>query len=124
MKKLLVILSLALSSMAYSQELSFENPIIETENGRFELVSADDWGNHVIRYEKYSNGLIIESGRFVNGKKDGTWHQYDRNGNVVSSMEFENDTRVRMVTMSGGREVTVIYRNGKAIEVTYYLASN
>ena len=124
MKGLVFCLFMAISAMAYSQELNWDNPVIESGNVRYELVSIDDWGNYEITYEKYFEGFLAERGSFINKKKDGVWYQYDREGNVISSMGYDNDIRQWLRTTIEGKEVYIIYQNGKATEVTYYLASN
>lgn len=124
MKGIVFCLFMAISTIAYSQELNWENPVIESGNTRYELISVDDWGNHKISYEKYFEGYLAERGTFINRKRDGIWYQYDREGNVISSMRYDNDMKVWLRTMMEGREIYIVYRNGKATEVTYYLATN
>jgi len=124
MRGLVFCLFMAISVMAQSQELSWENPVFETEDLRYELVDVDNWGRATVSYTKYENGMIKETGNFLDMKKHGVWYQYDAKGNVISSIKYDNDIRAWLRTVVEGKKVYIIYKNGRAAEVTYYLAIN
>ena len=124
MKELIFCLFMAISVVAQSQELSWERPVFETENLQYELIDVDNWGRATVSYTKYKDGVIRETGNFLDMKKHGVWNQYDAKGNVISSIKYDNDIRVWLRTIVEGKEIYITYKNDRAAEITYYLAIN
>jgi len=113
MKKLLFVLFMALTCGLYAQEK------------KYELVSIDDWGETLIKYQSYSEeGQLIEDGFYLNAEPHGNWNSYKEDGSIIATMRFHRGNRVELKRWDGEREILVIYRNGKPMEVTYYLAHN
>lgn len=77
MKKVILVLGLLFSSV-----LSAQNQKTYVKSELTELIT----------YTKTSeNGVILETGTFNKfGKHDGTWKQYDSNGNLLVIAKFEN----------------------------------
>jgi len=113
MKKLLFVLFMALTCGLYAQEK------------KYELVSIDDWGETLIKYQSYSEeGQLIEDGFYLNAEPHDIWNSYNSEGSIIATMKFHRGKRIELRSWGGDREILVIYRNGKPMEVTYYLAHN
>lgn len=96
MKKLVVILVLMLSGVAFGQEIQ---PVLEAEGS---LVKAT---------YHYDNGAVQQVGYFKDGKLDGKWTSYDVNGNVSAIAEYTNGEK-------SGK--WMFYSNGSTVsEVSY-----
>ena len=124
MKKLFICLFMIMSIDSFSQSLSLENPKLLIEDRTYTLTDVDDWGNHIIKYEKIINDAVVESGTFYNGLKHGTWTAYREDGSVLSMIKFDKGERVWMKSYVDDKNIHVIYKNNKVSEVTYYLAQN
>ena len=48
-----------------------------------------------MKHEYYPNGRIKREGSFRDGKREGTWREFDEQGNVVSSQIYKNGTLVQ-----------------------------
>ena len=123
MRGFIITLFMLLSLGVFSQTLSWENPKVTVENREYELIEATDFVN-VIAYTEYKNGRVYETGFYRNGTLHGIWKGYDDSGIVMTEMEYDNGKRLWLKTITGGKDISVFYRNGKPISVTYWLASN
>lgn len=121
MKNLLIFLFMIISYTSTAQQLSWETPTTMINDAKYTLVEIDDIGNATLKYEKISCGAITETGLFYNGNKTGVWYLYDEEGNLLSSMKFENDNRVWMKSYQSDRNIFITYKNNKVTEITYTL---
>ena len=117
MRTILITLMLVLGLSAKAQvTLDYENPTMKVEDRVYTLISAEEH-EIVFKYEvRGSNGKISQTGFFKNGKPDGVWHLYDEAGNLMSTMIFKNGERVKLETIIGGEEITVVYANNRPIK--------
>ncbi len=52
-----------------------------------------------MQHEYYPNGRIKREASFRGGKREGTWREFDENGNVISSQIYKNGTLVQSGVM-------------------------
>lgn len=52
-----------------------------------------------MQHEYYPNGRIKREASFRDGKREGTWREFDENGNVISSQIYKNGTLVQSGVM-------------------------
>ncbi len=123
MRGFIITLFMLLSLGAFSQTLSWENPKVTVENREYELIEATDFVN-VIAYTEYKNGRVYETGFYRNGTLHGIWKGYNENGIVMIEMEYDNGKRLWLKTKTDNKDITVLYKDGRPMAVTYYLASN
>ena len=124
MKKLLFLILVLIGSQAYSQELSLENPILKQGCATYELVEIDDWGNVIIEYTRCKDNIVLEKGKFLNGKRTGVWISYAEDGSISSMVKFSYGERIWYKNYTVENPVVITYDEGKAVRVTYELASN
>lgn len=79
MKKLILLVTILLSCVAYSQT---NKPLLESE------------GNLVKATYSHENGTVQQVGFFKDGKLDGTWTSYDENGNVSVVAQYLNGVKI------------------------------
>ncbi|MCB0793342.1 MAG: hypothetical protein KDB88_01275 [Flavobacteriales bacterium] len=103
MKKFLVIAVFALGTTLQAQDRTSADQTAPQE--RF-IQGEDGW----VRYEAYhSNGSVRESGTFLHGKREGTWRQYDAQGQETAQVQFQND-QLHGRAMVSNVDGTVKYR--------------
>lgn len=64
-----------------------------------EQIIASEMKPLQMKHEYYPNGRIKREASFRDGKKEGTWREFDENGNVVSSQIYKNGTLVQSGVM-------------------------
>jgi len=111
-----------LSTLAYGQTLSLENPTYRSGDIEYTLSSITDFYTYV-DFKRFDGDVLIETGTYRNDKPHGTWIMYSPDGEVKSTMKFNDGNRVYMQTTQEGRKVTILYHNNKPAEVTYYVAA-
>lgn len=121
MKKLLIFLFMIISYASTAQTLSWETPTTIINGGKYTLIKIDDIGNATIKYERFNNDIVAEVGLYYNNTKTGIWHLYNDEGNLLSSMKFENNNRVWLKSYQLDRNLFITYKNNKVIEVTHTL---
>ena len=123
MKALITTFWFFLTTLAYGQSLSLENPTYRSNDIEYTLIEADEFFT-TIHFKKYNEGSLIETGYYRNNKPHGTWVLYDSEGNRISAMKFNDGNRISMEMNQNGRRVTILYLDNKPTEVTYYIATN
>lgn len=78
MKKILLIVAIMLSGVAFSQTI---NPVLE-EDGQLVKVTY-----------YYDNGKVQQVGYFKDGKLDGKWTAYNENGTIKSIAQYTNGVK-------------------------------
>ncbi|OAB78239.1 toxin-antitoxin system YwqK family antitoxin [Cochleicola gelatinilyticus] len=86
---------------------TYESKLVKTENynnglmiGRYRVYDLDgdelyrttlgSNGNGKYKDYYYKTGVLKEEGFYKNGKKEGEWCEYDKQGNMVKTIKFEN----------------------------------
>ena len=124
MKKLFTLALVSLGFLVHAQELSLENPVLKSGEVTYTLTDVDDWGNSTILYERCEGDLVLETGEFLNKKRSGTWRQFSKEGALLTEIKFSNGEKVWQKHYNTGNPIEVVYEEGKAVRVTYELASN
>lgn len=126
MKKLfyLLVLVLAFNFNSFAQtELTLENPTLKIENTVWQLVGFTDFEQPIVKMTEYrENGLVYQTGNYVNGKPDGDWQMYDVLGNIMSEMRYVNGNKETLINYTENGEIVVHYVDNKPykhIQVAY-----
>jgi len=71
----------------------------------------------------HENGKVKETGYFTDGKKEGTWVQYNEEGMKVSEANFKSDVKEGNWSVwndQGTLTYHMVYENGKRILTTQW----
>lgn len=117
MRGLIFIFGLLVSFAAGAQSLANNNSsVIQQGVDRYELVRVDDFGQALVKYQKYNEeGVLIQDGYYSNGKPAGTWNMYSPVSNeVVSTMRYDvNGNRVSLSSELDNQKTTVKYEDDR-----------
>lgn len=121
MKAILITVMLVLGLCAKAQVLSIEEPIYDGDGFRLELIEAEE-SNTLVKYKSFTEeNILIQEGYYRNGKRDGIWNLYI-NGNIISTMLFNMNTKVKLTVYYEGEVVNIYYVNNqpaKKISIAY-----
>ena len=121
MKAILITVMLVLGLCAKAQVLSIEEPIYNGDGFRLELIEAEE-SNTLVKYKSFTEeNILIQEGYYRNGKRDGIWNLYI-NGNIISTMLFNMNTKVKLTVYYEGEVVNIYYVNNqpaKKISIAY-----
>jgi len=113
MRSLILIFGLLLSFVTSAQSLANNtSSVIEQGVDRYELVRVDDFGQALVKYEKYNEeGILIQDGYYSNGSPAGTWNMYSPVSNqVISTMRYDaNGNRLSLTSEMDNQKTTVKY---------------
>lgn len=113
MKAILITVMLVLGLCAKAQVLSIEEPIYNGDGFRLELIEAEE-SNTLVKYKSFTEeNILIQEGYYRNGKRDGIWNLYDINGNIISTMLFDMNTKVKLTAYYDGEVVNIYYVNNQ-----------
>jgi antitoxin component YwqK of YwqJK toxin-antitoxin module len=122
MKAILITVMLVLGLCAKAQVLSIEDPIYNGDGFRLELIEAEE-SNTLLKYKSFTEeNILIQEGYYRNGKPDGTWNLYDINGNIIATMLFDMNTKVKLTVYYDSEVVNIYYVNNqpaKKISIAY-----
>lgn len=107
MKKFLTLVVLLMSVSLYSQESQFAGE----KDGYMEYTLISD------------NGNVLERGTYWEGKKDGYWYSYHKNGKISATAQFSNDKRVgtwKFYSIEGELVGEVKYKDNKRVSAAIY----
>jgi antitoxin component YwqK of YwqJK toxin-antitoxin module len=121
MKAILITVMLVLGLCVKAQVLSIEEPIYDGDGFRLELIEAEE-SNTLVKYKSFTEeNILIQEGYYRNGKRDGIWNLYI-NGNIISTMLFNMNTKVKLTVYYEGEVVNIYYVNNqpaKKISIAY-----
>jgi antitoxin component YwqK of YwqJK toxin-antitoxin module len=113
MKAILITVMLVLGLCAKAQVLSIEEPIYNGDGFRLELIEAEE-SNTLLKYKSFTEeNILIQEGYYRNGKPDGIWNLYDINGNIIATMLFDMNTKVKLTVYYEGEVVNIYYVNNQ-----------
>ena len=113
MKAILITVMLVLGLCAKAQVLSIEDPIYNGDGFRLELIEAEE-SNTLLKYKSFTEeNILIQEGYYRNGKPDGTWNLYDINGNIIATMLFDMNTKVKLTVYYDSEVVNIYYVNNQ-----------
>ena len=122
MKAILITVMLVLGLCAKAQVLSIEDPIYNGDGFRLELIEAEE-SNTLLKYKSFTEeNILIQEGYYRNGKPDGIWNLYGINGNIIATMLFDMNTKVKLTVYYDGEVVNIYYVNNqpaKKISIAY-----
>ena len=80
--------------------------------------------NVIVKYQAIdSKCRVLQEGNYRNGMRDGIWYMYDYQGNVMSTMVFKMNERIKLITLDDmGDEITIFYvddRPVKKVSIAY-----
>ena len=85
MIKIIFISIILFTSCSTSHEIKFVESDIKSK--------YDKVGNKIHFYHYHDNGLVSESGYFLNGLPDGKWEVFDYNGKKISEINYKDGKR-------------------------------
>lgn len=113
MKAILITVMLVLGLCAKAQVLSIEDPIYNGDGFRLELIEAEE-SNTLLKYKSFTEeNILIQEGYYRNGKPDGIWNLYGINGNIIATMLFDMNTKVKLTVYYDGEVVNIYYVNNQ-----------
>lgn len=113
MKAILITVMLVLGLCAKAQVLSIEEPIYNGDGFRLELIEAEE-SNTLLKYKSFTEeNILIQEGYYRNGKPDGIWNLYDINGNIIATMLFDMNTKVKLTVYYDSEVVNIYYVNNQ-----------
>ena len=113
MKAILITVMLVLGLCAKAQVLSIEEPIYNGDGFRLELIEAEE-SNTLVKYKSFTEeNILIQEGYYRNGKRDGIWNLYGINGNIISTMLFDMNTKVKLTAYYDDEVVNIYYVNNQ-----------
>ena len=122
MKAILITVMLVLGLCAKAQVLSIEDPIYNGDGFRLELIEAEE-SNTLVKYKSFTEeNILIQEGYYRNGKRDGIWNLYGINGNIISTMLFDMNTKVKLTAYYDDEVVNIYYVNNqpaKKVSIAY-----
>ena len=122
MKAILITVMLVLGLCAKAQVLSIEEPIYNGDGFRLELIEAEE-SNTLVKYKSFTEeNILIQEGYYRNGKRDGIWNLYGINGNIISTMLFDMNTKVKLTAYYDDEVVNIYYVNNqpaKKVSIAY-----
>ena len=117
MRGLILIFSLLLPFAMSAQSLANNtSSVINQGVDRYELVRVDDFGQALVKYEKYNEeGILIQDGYYSNGSPTGTWNMYNPVSNqVISTMRYDaNGNRVSLTSEMDNQKTTIKYEDDR-----------
>ena len=117
MRGLILTFGLLLSFAASAQSLANNtSSVISQGVDRYELVRVDDFGQALVKYEKYNEvGILIQDGYYSNGSPTGIWNMYNPVSNqVISTMKYDsNGNRLSLSSEMDNRKTTVKYEDDR-----------
>ena len=117
MRGLILIFGLLLPFAMSAQSLANNvSSVIEQGVDRYELVRVDDFGQALVKYEKYNEeGVLIQDGYYSNGSPAGTWNMYSPVSNeVISTMRYDaNGNRLSLTSEMDNQKTTVKYEDDR-----------
>lgn len=119
----LIILFMLVSTISYTQDLTWSSPIYETKEIKYKLHSINANGDYIIKVTKHKEGAIQQRGYYVNNRNHGIWKLYT-NGKLKSIMKYNYGKKVWLKSFKKDQSIYVKYLDGKPINVTYQLALN
>lgn len=114
MRKLITLVILSLPFALSAQSLmNLTSSTIEDGGNRYELVRVDEFGQALVRYQKYDEGILVQEGYYSNGKPTGVWHMYSPvTQEVISTMRYDSQgNRVQLSTEIENQKTTVRYED-------------
>ena len=113
MKAILITVMLVLGLCAKAQVLSIEDPIYNGDGFRLELIEAEE-SNTLLKYKSFTEeNILIQEGYYRNGKPDGIWNLYGINGNIIATMLFDMNTKVKLTVYYDSEVVNIYYVNNQ-----------
>jgi len=85
MIKIIFISIILFTSCSTSHEIKFVESDIKSK--------YDKVGSQIHFYHYHDNGLVSESGYFLNGLPDGKWEVFDYNGKKISEINYKDGKR-------------------------------
>ena len=117
MRGLILIFGLLLPFAMSAQSLANNaSSVIEQGADRYELVRVDEFGQALVKYEKYNEeGVLIQDGYYSNGSPAGTWNMYSPVSNeVISTMRYDtNGNRLSLTSEMDNQKTTVKYEDDR-----------
>jgi antitoxin component YwqK of YwqJK toxin-antitoxin module len=120
MKNLILIVFLfsSVSMMGQTKELRtfFDNGSVKSI---YLYTSADNY--HVTNY--HTNGKIMETGQFVNGKMEGVWTSFNEQAVQIGEASYSDGLRTgdwKMFDASGALRYKITYANNKIVTATNF----
>lgn len=116
-------LAIAILLTFFTLTLSAQEKLTTSTQEKFyKHIGYDDFDRPIVGYREYSlEGYLIQEGEYVNGKPNGIWKMYKPNGEVLSTMKFNNGDRVWLKFKRKGRQTIVYYENNLAYKTVAYL---
>ena len=97
--------------------LSYDNPSVTIDNRTYELIDVSIMDQAKIRYTEVSETGMITKGFYFRNKPDGIWEYYDSDGNLVACIKYSVGVKVWYKIYTDNLDRTIVYENGKAVEV-------
>jgi antitoxin component YwqK of YwqJK toxin-antitoxin module len=121
MRGLILIFGLLLPFAMSAQSLANNtSSVIEQGVDRYELVRVDEFGQALVKYEKYNEeGILIQDGYYSNGSPAGTWNMYNPVSNqIISTMRYDtNGNRLSLTSEMDNQKTTVKYEDDRPSRV-------
>lgn len=79
------------------------------------------------KFERVCNGILIESGSFKDGLKDGEWLTYSRKGNLLRKINYSGgklDGKSEVFFTNGSPRLAAFFEKGKPAGTWTYYTSN
>mgnify|MGYP000105317759 CR=1 FL=1 len=68
--------------------------------------------------EYYKDGSIYQKGKIRNGKLHGHWIMFDRNGNIICEMLYNNGNKKKLTKYRGNDRIIINYVDNKPFKYT------
>jgi hypothetical protein len=93
-KKLLLLTTIVLCfGDCFAQKIiERKNKLTTTVTERFEtIIEATKQVKHGVYHAFFNKKTVLASGKYVNDKKVGTWHYFDRDGTPMQNFDYDNN---------------------------------
>jgi hypothetical protein len=92
-KLLLTIVAIYCLGDCFAQKIiERKNKLINNVTERFEtIIETNKQVKHGVYHAFFGKKIVLASGKYVNDKKAGIWHYFDRDGTLMQNYDYDND---------------------------------
>ena len=114
MKKVMIVCAVLFSVVAFAQEANNKH----YENGQVK-VETYEVGDRLMLVKYFENGVVMESGSYVNGLEHGVWKTFNEDGVLLSEGNYEYGKKSGKWTVQANDKspkYVLFYEEGRRME--------